>query len=320
MAKTTNKDIIQSYILTTAKYNFSIYEKRILYRIVELNQYIIEGKKLNEKYNVETSLFGDKIYTMPLSLFLKENDNSNYKEIKKAFLSLRNKIIEYETKDEWRPIGIIEKPKIAKYSSTVSFELDKLIYDVLLDFSKGFRKFELRTALEFESIYAMRFYELMSGQKTPIEYGIETLKEMFEIHNKYKLNADFFRYVIDIAQKELNEKSPYSFEYIPQKTGRKITSILFIPKYNPKNRDSLLERKDLQKQISLSWDLPKEVTDYLKHNFEFTTEGIKNNIDLFKLAHEQLDIVGFLASLKGKIRQSTNPQGYIIGALKKQLQ
>ena len=28
------KDQIQSYIMTTAKYDFSVYEKRILYRIV----------------------------------------------------------------------------------------------------------------------------------------------------------------------------------------------------------------------------------------------------------------------------------------------
>ena len=29
-----NKDQIQSYIMTTAKYDFNVYEKRILYRLV----------------------------------------------------------------------------------------------------------------------------------------------------------------------------------------------------------------------------------------------------------------------------------------------
>jgi len=47
MAKADNKDVIQSYILTTAKYDFSVYEKRILYRLVELNQHLLEGRKLN---------------------------------------------------------------------------------------------------------------------------------------------------------------------------------------------------------------------------------------------------------------------------------
>ena len=31
----TNKDVIQSYLMTVSKYNFSVYEKRIVYRLVE---------------------------------------------------------------------------------------------------------------------------------------------------------------------------------------------------------------------------------------------------------------------------------------------
>jgi len=37
-----------------------------------------------------------------------------------------------------------------------------------MNFAKGYRKYELQTAMEFESVYAMRFYELLSGQKTPL--------------------------------------------------------------------------------------------------------------------------------------------------------
>jgi len=103
------------------------------------------------------------------------------------------------------------------------------------------------------------------------------------------------------------------------KTGRKFTSVTFYPKKQPQFRDESLEKHDLQKQVSLSWDLPKEVTDYLIHNFEFTKDGIKNNLDIFKKAHQEIDIIDFLAALKGKIRESENPQGYIIGALKLQL-
>lgn len=38
MAVIKNKDVLQSYIVTTARYDFSVYEKRILYRIVEVLQ------------------------------------------------------------------------------------------------------------------------------------------------------------------------------------------------------------------------------------------------------------------------------------------
>lgn len=48
MARTiiNNKQVFQSYVLTTAKYDFSPYEKRIMYRLIELAQKEIEGIKL----------------------------------------------------------------------------------------------------------------------------------------------------------------------------------------------------------------------------------------------------------------------------------
>ena len=55
--KITNKEVLQSYILTTAKYDYSVYEKRILYRIIEILQFLIEGKKLNEITDIPQTSF-----------------------------------------------------------------------------------------------------------------------------------------------------------------------------------------------------------------------------------------------------------------------
>lgn len=319
MSVIKNKDLLQSYVLTTAKYDFSIYEKRIIYRIIEILQQYTEGKKLNKKQKIDIDLFGDAHIEIPISYFLKDEHDKHYTEVKKALSSLEGKKMTYEDDKTWQIIRLIEKPVINKYDSLVSFRLNTMIYHAFLDFSKGYRKYELKTAMQFESIYAMRFYELMSGQKTPICYSIDQLKEMFQLQDKYERINDFKKYVIDIAKRELDKCSPYTFSYEMNKTGRKFTSVTFYPKYQPQFRDDDLEKRELQKQVSLSWDLPKDIVDYLKHNFEFTTDGIKNNIDLFKLAHEQIDIVGFLSAIKGKIRTSKNPQGYVIGALKLQL-
>ena len=40
-----NKDLIQSYIMTTAKYDFNVYEKRIIYRLVEMAQGELQGAR-----------------------------------------------------------------------------------------------------------------------------------------------------------------------------------------------------------------------------------------------------------------------------------
>jgi len=316
--KFKNKDVIQSYILTTAKYDYSVYEKRIIYRLVEMVQHTLEGKKLSAGFSIEKTLYDDRIITMPISAFLTGEKDENYTRVKAALRSLRNKTFEYENGGIWKLIGVIEKPNF-NISGIAKFELQPEVYEAILDFSKGYRKYELKTAMEFESVYSMRFYELMSGQKTPIEFKIDTLKEMFGISDKYTRVNDFFRKVIIPAKKELDEKSPYSFDYEPKKRGRSFHSILFFPKYNPKNRDADLEKRELQKQVSLSWDLPKNVTDYLKHNFDFTSDGIKNNIELFKKANKELDLIQFLASIKGKVRESNNPRGYVIGAIRKMI-
>lgn len=321
MATLKSKDLIQSYILTTAKYDFNVYEKRLLYRLVEMAQSEIEGVKFSNGgiRKVEHNLWNTRI-TIPLKDILNNEEDKNYTKAKKAINRLLDKKVSYEDENEYYSTTIIIEPKIKKNQGILEFSISNNIWNCCLDFSKGYRKYELKTAMQFESIYAMRFYELMSGQKKPLRYSIDQLKEMFQIVDKYERVSQLQLKVLDIAKRELDKCSPYTFNYEMNKTGRKFTSVTFYPKYQPQFRDAELEKHQLQKQVSLSWDLPKDITDYLIHNFEFTKDGIKNNLDLFKQAHEQLDLISFLAGIKGKVRTSNNPQGYIIGALKKQIE
>lgn len=320
MAKIENKEIIQSYILTTAKYDFSVYEKRILYRIIELNQYLIEGKKLNEKYVLDSNSQGDITYTLPINLFLKENDSTNHKEVKKALENLKRKELTYEDDNLWASLSIIANPKIHKYAEKVTFTIDKMINDALIDFSKGFKKYELKVAMEFESTYSMRFYEILSNQKKPINYTIETLKDMFQISNKYKLTADFIKRIIEPAKKELDEKSPYTFHYNTIKTGKKITGIRFIPIHQPQFEDPELKKKRLNKQMSNRWYISKNIEDYLIYNFDFTKKELNNNLNLFEGLYNKLseeEIIDFLVELREPSSYADNQKAFIIGALKK---
>lgn len=59
MAVIKNRELVQSYVLTTAKYDFSVYEKRILYRIIEVLQAYLSGIKLNYNYSVQEALYKD---------------------------------------------------------------------------------------------------------------------------------------------------------------------------------------------------------------------------------------------------------------------
>ena len=91
------------------------------------------------------------------------------------------------------------------------------------------------------------------------------------------------------------------------------------PKYQPEHRDEELEKHELQKQVSLGWDLDRLVRNYLKQDLLFTDQEIRNNIDLFRAAQKELDIMLELSILKGKSREKKNPKGYIINAIKGKL-
>ena len=140
----------------------------------------------------------------------------------------------------------------------------------------------------------------------------ESVKKLPEIQHFNSLFQN-----LETTKKELDEVSPYTFEYTPLKTGRKITAIKFYPVYQPEHRDSDLEKHDLQKQTALSWSLAPEIRSYLKNSIEFSDKEIKNNLDLFISAQTLLpDFLNELAILKGKSREKKNPKGYIINAIK----
>lgn len=315
MAVIKNKEVLQSYIITTAKYDFSIYEKRILYRQIEIEQELLLGQTIKPGVIIETNLWKDKKYTIPVNWLLPNGEkDKNHYQVKKAFEALMSKKIIYETPDAIEGFPIIQRFKIDKKGENVTWQVPHEIVDVIVNFAKGFRKYELKTAMEFESVYSMRFYELLSGQTAPLTYTIEQLKSMFQIQNKYKLTADFFRNVIEPAKKELDAKSPYSFDYHVNKEGRKFHSITFFPVIKEEVTEQQL-RKYSPKKLS------SEVENYLLNNIGYTQSEIEANRDLwFKATMMLPDILVQLEKLSGKSRISKNPKGWIIGAIKKMIE
>ena len=115
-----NKEVLQSYIITTAKYDFSIYEKRILYRQIEIEQELLLGNKITPNIKIETNLWRDKKYTIPVRALLTNGEDKNHARIKKAFEDLMNKKIIYETKDEIEGFPLVQYFHIDKKGETVT--------------------------------------------------------------------------------------------------------------------------------------------------------------------------------------------------------
>lgn len=319
MAVIKNKEVLQSYIITAAKYDFSIYEKRILYRQIEIEQELLQGQKARKGVIIETNLWKDKKYTIPVKWLLKDEEDKNHYQIRKAFKALMSKIIEYDTRDVSGAFPLIQRFELNKRSEYVTWQVPHEIVDVIVNFAHGFRKYELKTAMEFESIYSMRFYELMSGKEEPITFGIDKLKEMFRLENKYKQVNDFLRFVIIPAKKELDEKSPYSFEYAINKEGRKYKSITFYPIKIAKNIDDDVRLNSVIKGLSIRYAIPKEVEEYMMNNFGITTKELKQHYKLLEAANKSLDLLGLLTEKKRYIADARSPMGYIVAMLRERI-
>ena len=315
----TSRQVVQSYMFTTAIYDFNVYEKRVLYNLVKLAQSQIEGVKLSDSlYKIDHAYKEFVVVELPMSDFLTDGDDKNHSRVKAALKSLHQKTFTYSDDGVWECFSIIANPRIRLRSSKVSFIVDARVWDVLLDFSRGFSRYDLRVAFTLESSYAMRMYELLAGQKDPIIYSIDALRKEFKLEGKYALTKDFIKRVIESAKNELDSKSPITFTYTPLKEGKKFTRILFYPKrqIDKEAKDSLF--KETVRKYGIGASISAEETRILTE-IGFSRSGIRNNLELFLKCKKELDFIYELALLKGRAREKSNPCGWCIKALKGKL-
>ena len=313
------RQVVQSYIFTTAIYDFNVYEKRVIYNLVKLAQSQIEGVRLSDSlYRIDHAYREYVMIELPLSDFLTDGDDKNHSRVKAALRSLHQKTFTYEDNGTWECFSIIANPRIRQRSSKVSFIVDARVWDVLLDFSRGFSRYDLKIAFTLESSYSMRLYEMMAGQKEPIAYSVDSLRREFRLEDKYRLTKDFIRRVIESAKNELDVKSPVTFTYRPLKDGKKITRIMFFPvRQESKETGDAFFRETIRKYgagAHLSSEEKRMLID-----IGFSATGIKNNLELFMECKKRLDFVYELAIISGKAREKRNPCGWCIKTLKGKL-
>lgn len=213
---------------------------------------------------------------------------------------------------------IISNPKINKVKGSIMFQVADDIWRCLLDFTRGYRKYELVTEMSFKSVYSMHMYELMSGQQRPLVFTFKDLKFRFGIKDKYSKTNDFKRWVLGIAKKELDESSLYSFNYIDVKEGRKVTGFKFFPTFNPDNKGETLYETEIRSKVSASFQISREAYDYFRYSFEFKVAEISKNKKTIIEGEKKIpDFIGFLSSLVGPSRTANNRIGYVINAIKK---
>ena len=188
----------------------------------------------------------------------------------------------------------------------------------LLHLKSQFTAIEVTDLMQFKSIHAIRIYELLKqyqdiGERT---LTIDEIKECCGVKDKLKQYIEFEKYLLLIAQREINEKSDIHFEFERIKPSRKIVGIKFIIsknkayelRNNPVKEVQEIKRKlpiiDTLKEFGLS---SRVINQILKENTEQTIQNAINAVDL-QLSRGQ--VRNTKAMLMTAIKEQWHPEKY----------
>lgn len=268
-AKVQHETVLWSNILVNAPVVYSLLERRMLYYLTLVVKHRFVERNLGEAKSWE-----DLWFNMTDADLGKIGGKTNVLQTYEALCDIGKKLVSFayvNSKGE-RVRGKVH------WVDSFFYNEDTHRYDVrmspevmkyLINLSKSFTTFEVRTAMMITSKYAQKFYELccqFSGdfryidkdgrkyKKNVVPISIENFRYIFSLDEEkdartgkvirkatYPNFGDVRRYVIIPAQNELNRlyyegHSNVWFDCMVQRTGRKVTSLyLFVyTKENPK--------------------------------------------------------------------------------------
>lgn len=119
----------------------------------------------------------------------------------------------------------------------VALKLNDELKPFLLNLKEHYTQYTLDSILVMKSVYAIRLYELLQSKimtrilprtGTDIELSVETIKECCGCESKaYNTFSNIRSRVIDIAVKEINEKTSFTLSYKYVKKGKSIVALIF---------------------------------------------------------------------------------------------
>ena len=306
-------DLKQSWILSVAKTSLTLYEQRILVRIVEHGQVVLSGLFLQEHLEHIPHTFKHEQVAFPVNEILTEG-TKHYEQVYAAAEQLSKRRVEFWNADKtrWAFSNIIFDVRCG--DGVLSFYVSNTFWDVLFDFTMGFSWYDLKIALTLPTAYAIKLYMILNGQKSCKEYSINQLKECLGCASCYSQTADFIKKVIEPSRKALDEAGGNSFTYHRVKKGQKVVALQFFPVIKQK-----MNHQPANKHTFWAAMVPKEIKIQLITQAGFTSKELSAHEELIGLLSERTDACELLSGIINRARVKERSKGYIIAALRGEL-
>ncbi len=250
-----------------AKYNLTLTELKI---IAKLSSMI---KKDDDDFKVYKFTANELMEDLKL--------NNNYDDLKEAIRKLLTRLIIIRTEQTVLATTFLSSAEYFK-NTTIELSFDKKLKPYLLQLKNNFTMYQFENVIALSSVYAIRIYELCKQYQKIKEriIEIEDLKEILEIKKKYKKYNDFKKYVLEIAKREINEKTDINISFEEIKTGRKVSAIRFL--ISAKKEIKAIKNKEIIENIEEVKEYPEEVLE-LFNILPFSEQVEKRKAELAEL-------------------------------------
>lgn len=161
-------------------------------------------------------------------------EGTHYQQFREAFKQLRE--VTFETSDaKGITLGsLIYEATMLTDTMAVKFKLTPMAmrFFVELDEKTPYTKQRVKSSF-WSSVYTHELWDMLSVIKTKTHKNItisyDDLRQRFKMEKgMYSQFTDFKKRVLDLAKKEINEKTGITMDYEPIKIGRTVMSIKFM--------------------------------------------------------------------------------------------
>lgn len=307
--KFNNELVVQQNNLIEARYRLSLQEKRLML-------FVLSNIKANDDSfrNITTSIY-------ELANLIGLEGNSVHKEMEKVTKNMVGRVLSVRDLDK---NTLLQVPWVASAEyfyneGIIKIQISEKLAPYLLKLKGEFTITRLSDLMKFKSFYAIRIYEMLKQYENlgTRKIDLSDLRLSCGIpDNRLKLVSDLRIHVLEMAKKEINEKSDIFIDYEFIKRSRSFVSIEFSIKKNP-NYDKITEIKQIEgKTKKIQSEL--RTRDKLIEDIEYRFKLKKRSFMTLITPLTDLEIENAIRAVRNQTETNTveNPSGMMITALK----
>lgn len=301
--KFNNELVIQHNNLVESRYRLSLQEKRLMLFL------------MSRIKSDDDSFRKIEISIQELANIMELDSKNIYRDMAKVTKNMIGRVLSIRNLDE---DSLLQVPWIAsaKYlygKGIIKFKISEELAPYLLKIKNQFTVIRLSDLMRFKSIYSLRIYELLKQYESIgcRKIALDQLRLSCGIpETRLNIMANFRIKVLDIAKREINEKSDILIEWDFIKRARKCVGIEFHIKSNPNYGK---EEKDKIKQLKREFETRSRLIETVE---EF---GFSKKVILKMIAElSDIEIEDAVRSVKNQVERGTvlNTKAMLRTALK----